>query len=178
MIGGKKGFTLIEVLVALAIFSVVVTISTDLFMTYQRLQRKTEAMQELNGAARNIMERIVREARENEINYGGEELAWPATTLSLKDFEDKPIIFQQVEKDLQISVDNQSASLLPKGVQLKDLKFYIMPRKNPFQFDTTDYLSHAQPFVFISMTLEKTGAQLTENTVTLQTAVSNRIYKR
>lgn len=201
MIGDKnckfaKGFTLMEVLVALTILSIVITAATNFFYFSVRTQNKTENLQKISTTTRLIMERIVREAQENEIDYNAYEegqINLPTDILILKDLEDKPIIFQASDSDcpdeisapcLKISNDGFNwASLTPKGVRLKDLKFYITPNKNPFKFnlepDILDYESNGQPYILIVLSLENTALIPADYTsLTLQTGVSSRIYKR
>jgi prepilin-type N-terminal cleavage/methylation domain-containing protein len=194
-----QGFTLIEILVALTIFSWVVTIATDIFLNSYRTQRKTEKLQEVSRVGGVIMEQIVKEIRENKIDYSyyvehpeeGNRLA--KTTLALKDWEGKPILFKKSLEDdlecpqgsspcLKISNDGQHwSSLTPQGVRLKDLRFYLFPLKNPFQFnlDLLNYEAQEQPYVLILLSLEAVNTSAKERTsLTLQTSVSSMVYQR
>ncbi|MDP3244921.1 MAG: type II secretion system protein [bacterium] len=201
MIGNNKkqgwaGFTLVEVLVSLAVFSVIATIATDLSLSFYRTQRKTENMEELSFAARSIMERLVQEIRESEIDYqayGEGTVGLSENTLYLSDSENQPIIFRKFninegcpEQDascLKISNNGTNwSSLTPKGVNLNDLRFYIMPLQNPFVFnqETLTYQAQEQPYVTILLSLERTkpGFLGHKEKVSVQTSVSSRIYKR
>lgn len=203
-IHNTSGFTLVEVMVALTIFSVVVTMASSIFLSSQRVERKTESMQSLSGAGRLIMEKMVKTIRENEIDYDyagytkdsedSELLRLPQSAIALRNFEENLIIFQENDKDrcldeksvppcLEMSNDDGQSwsSLTSKEVRLKDLQFFITPKKNPFQFhpETDSYEANSQPFVLIVLTLEKTKTRPGEqSTLTLQTGVSSGVYKR
>lgn len=190
---GLAGFTLVEVLVSLAVFSVITTIATDLSLSFYRTQGKTENMEELSFAARSIMERLVQEIRESEINYQayGKSTVGLEDTLYLNDSENQRIIFKKFDQNcpeegaacLKISNDGTAwSSLTPKGVNLKDLRFYVMPLQSPFVFnqETLTYQAQEQPYVTILLSLERTkpGFLGHKEKVSVQTSVSSRIYKR
>jgi prepilin-type N-terminal cleavage/methylation domain-containing protein len=66
---GKKGFTLIEVLLASAIFSVVALIGALIFTDVARIQRKIYLESALYEDGRFLMERIARAIRQNAVDY-------------------------------------------------------------------------------------------------------------
>src|SRR3989339_895597 len=171
MTGGKKGFTLMEMLVALAIFSTVVTITTDIFFSYQRTQRKTEELQKVVSTARFVSEAIVREVKEGTIDYGytnyvrsGDALSNPQTVLALKDAEGRQVIFSQSGQNgcpegsdpcIILTRDSGSESITPRGVRVNSLQFYISPAQDPYSFDIGRgaFMSNAQPRVTVFMSL-------------------------
>lgn len=66
MIGNKnhdKGFTLIELMVAVGVFAVAITASSGLFITSLRGQQRTYVVQNLADNARYAMETMVKEMR-------------------------------------------------------------------------------------------------------------------
>ena len=64
-----QGFTLIEVLVAVAVFSITVLMAVNVFIIFVQQQRRTLNQQELQNDARAVMEQIARDAREGSIDY-------------------------------------------------------------------------------------------------------------
>jgi prepilin-type N-terminal cleavage/methylation domain-containing protein len=66
---GKKGFTLIEVILATALFSIVTMIGVMVFTDVARIQRKIYLESALNEDGRFLMERITREIRQNTVDY-------------------------------------------------------------------------------------------------------------
>ena len=65
----KKAFTLIEILVAVSIFIVVITVALTLFVSGINGQRKVIALQDVQDNVRFLMGFIIKEIRMSEINY-------------------------------------------------------------------------------------------------------------
>jgi len=60
----KAGFTLIEMMVSLAVFMVVMTITLSAFLNISDIQKKTEAFRKVNDNLNHSMEMMMREIRE------------------------------------------------------------------------------------------------------------------
>jgi len=193
----KNGFTLIEMMVALAIFSVATTVIVDIFMTASRAQRRTLAIQKIQSDARYSMEAMAREIKMDMTNYdwsgysGG--IAVPEDELALKDADDNSIVFKKSGENcpagtnncLVVSLDDGTTweSITSKGINVLDLKFYIYPSKDPFKLvkigEVYTYETDDQPRVTIVLVAKGVGGRPDEQqTVYLQTTVSNRIYRR
>jgi len=67
--GRKKGFTLIEVLMAVSIFSAIGLIAVNIFVNITRLQSRVSLENAIYEDSRFLMERISREVRNNAIDY-------------------------------------------------------------------------------------------------------------
>ncbi|MFH0834083.1 MAG: type II secretion system protein [Patescibacteria group bacterium] len=65
----KKGFTLVEALVAISVFLVIITMVTGIFTNSFATQRKTDVSKVLYEEARIAFERIVKEVRRGTIDY-------------------------------------------------------------------------------------------------------------
>lgn len=65
----RCGFTLVEMLVAVSIFSVVVTIAADIFIRAQRAQRQAAALEKVQDVTRFIMTRMAQELSTGRIAY-------------------------------------------------------------------------------------------------------------
>jgi len=65
----KKAFTLIEILVAVSIFIVVITVALTLFVSGINGQRKVIALQDVQDNAKFLMGFIIKEVRMSKINY-------------------------------------------------------------------------------------------------------------
>lgn len=65
-----KGLTMLELLVAMAIFSIVITIVVSLFMTALKGYRKNLALQNIQDNARFLLDFIAKELRMATINSG------------------------------------------------------------------------------------------------------------
>jgi len=62
----KKGFTLIELIVALGVFMVVMTMTLSAFLNIMDIQKKTEAFRKVNDNLNFAMEAMMREIREGK----------------------------------------------------------------------------------------------------------------
>lgn len=65
----RPGFTLIEVLVAVAVFSITTVMAVNLFIIFVQQQRRTLNQQELQNDARAVMEQVAKDVREGSIDY-------------------------------------------------------------------------------------------------------------
>lgn len=122
----KKGFTLIEVLVALAVFSTAVTIVTDVFLMSAKAQRKILATQRLQADARFVLETMAREAR-----MGTGVTSPNEGQLILKDNEGKQIIFSLWGTKIQVTKENLMADITPTDIKVTQLKFNILSNRQP-----------------------------------------------
>lgn len=181
MTGSRRGFTLMEMLVALGLFAVVVTIATDLFLTFQRLSRKTESLDQLVANARLITERIVREVKEGTIDYdqyASTSLALPQNRLDLRNTSNTEVDF--VHRDEQLFFNGEP--LTSAAVRVQVAQFTIVPAADPFSFNEESgiFASNTQPRVTILLTLNN-GRDPGDRDYTrydVQTTISSRVYAR
>lgn len=64
-----KGFTLIEVLITMALFTMTVLMAVTLLVVYIQQQRRTIIQEQLQNDARAVMEKIAADIREGTIDY-------------------------------------------------------------------------------------------------------------
>lgn len=207
MTGVKKfrklaGFTLMETLVALGVFTVVITIATDLFLTFQRVSRKTEGLELLTSGARFAIERIVREVREGVIDYERYDSAGIALSASqsqnvlyMRDNLGNSLAFRFSDCSAQyegndcitLSANGQEEAIVGAAIYVRDARFYIIPPENPFLFVTDpqdersgQYAGNVQPRVTIFLALDNGRALHAQDYVRYetQTTVSSRSYLR
>jgi prepilin-type N-terminal cleavage/methylation domain-containing protein len=192
----QKGFTLVEMIVVLAIFSVATVEIVDIFMMAGRAQRRALAVERIQSDARYSMEAISHEIRMDSIDYawyaslGG--VTVPENKLALRDADNNSIIFEKSGPNypcpsgtgscLLVSLDggNNWASITSSSNTILDLKFYINPLIDPFTLNAYHgYDSDNQPRVTIELATQGVGVRPDEQqTVYLQTTVSSRIYRR
>lgn len=78
------GFTLIEILVVVAVFSVTILIATSVFLLATSAQRRTTLAQKLQGDIRYALETIARDVRYGTIDYDCYKSSTGDTTTKLK----------------------------------------------------------------------------------------------
>ena len=65
----RRGFTLIEVVITLGVFSIASLMAVNLFVFYVQQQRRTVSQQELQSDARALIEEVADQLREGTLDY-------------------------------------------------------------------------------------------------------------
>lgn len=171
----KSGFTLIEMMVALTVFMVVMTITLAAFLNVVDIQRKTEAFRKVNDNLNFSMEMMMREIREGKgYNSGGESFNFTSraesteVTYSLNKENDK----DQFIKRCVGACNEGGQRITSDDVKITSLFFTVTgeePGPNNNGTDTN------QPRVTISISGESGGAKKKiKTTLDLQATVSQR----
>ena len=192
----SHGFTLMEMLVALGLFSLIMATGMDIYMMAGRAQRKVFTLERLQSDARYAMEAMTREVRTGAIDFSyytgrGSALALPDSELALVSSDNSRLRFFKSTNSSQcadtssspcllVSVDNGTpAAITPKGVKINSLGFYVTPNVDPFTFGVGGWLSNIQPHVTIVMSLLSVGSRAGESQdIYLQTTATSRAYRR
>jgi len=198
----QSGFTLIEVVVALGIFSIATTYAIGIFVQSNQVQRRTANVQRVLSDARYVLEVMAREVRMGEIDYDysgyattGGELDLEQSVLALRDVDNQPIRFRrqliaglpdryvvQVCSEKEVCLADDWLDITPEDLSIERLVFYISPPKDPFTWNDSlvDYNYDSQPMVTIVMQSQSLyqEADLAERTADLQTTVTTRKYVR
>ncbi|MFA6422051.1 MAG: type II secretion system protein [Candidatus Buchananbacteria bacterium] len=177
IINNKKGFTLIEMLMAVAIFAVASVIIMSTFVNAINLEQQTANYQKLQNDGRYIVEKIAKEVRGREIIpiYPGQN-----PTSSINFFPDEydsivSIYYDPNTKNLIYSQDGFADSLNSPNVEIEELKFFILPSKDPF---SNVPISNVQPRATIYMKLKNKPAGKYAKELIIQTTISSKFYKR
>jgi prepilin-type N-terminal cleavage/methylation domain-containing protein len=194
----NKGFTLIEMLVVLAIFSTFVVLASDLFLTINRVQREIRTSERVLSESRYILETIAQDVRAGLIDY--KTYGNPADpTDAIVNPANELIYISQASERVRIKKDTTFcpsslsqpcvlisrddgatwASMTPLGVKVTDLKFIVQPEQDPFYFDGVTWLSDEQPILTIIITLAATS-EISKKDFEIhnQTSISVRRYGR
>lgn len=179
----NSGFTLVEILVAMAIFVTAATAIAAIFSYTTASQRKTEIVQKAQGDARFAMEVLSQEIRKGSVKYaaydGGVIPADPQDLLVLLDQDRGEVWFREQDGAVQISETGAVGSwesLTPPDITVDLLRFYITPSTDPF---VDAPASSSQPRVTIVLSTSSTPSNTdTPIRTFLQTTVSSRQYLR
>jgi len=194
------GFTLMEMLVVLGLFSTTVVAASDIFLLANRSQRKVFSLERTQADARYAMEAMTREIRSGRIDYDyyaarGTAAGAPDTELALVDSTGTPILFHVSDASDEASCPDATsvpclfvtvggsppAPITPKGVSVRSASFYIAPADDPAIFDagTGTYTSSVQPHVTIVLVMDGLAQKVEDRArVQFQTTVSSREYVR
>lgn len=182
-----RGFTLIEVIMVLGIFTIATTAAMSIFVSANKASRRTLALARVGTDARWVMEKMVEDIRLGTVEYGSTAIQNPIERLRLRTVEgelleygleqDAAICGEGVTRCLAFARGNVAATTMtPKNMEVRRLDFYVWPITNPFIESAT---VRGQPRVTIVMETATTGGKKEEqSTLALQTTVSTRVYKR
>jgi prepilin-type N-terminal cleavage/methylation domain-containing protein len=157
----KQGFTLIEMIVAVGVFAVAITISLATYLNIADIQKKAGAIRATNDNLNFSLEILMRDIR-GSYNYqsGG-------TYLRMTNFAGHIITYNlSPDKRLQRSVDDGSPiPLSAPEVSITKLQFVIKGQDGADQF---------QPLATIIINGESGETEKIKTTFNLQTTVSQR----
>ena len=189
----KKGFTLIEMLVAVSIFTIASLAATDLYIASNRAQRAVRAREKLQNEARVAMEYMAREGRAGVVDYAsyGGGVPIGGNELKLIDREGNSELFKLSSGAGECSPSSHPCLLVcdaldcspltSKNIFADELKFYIAPLADPFLFNPVsgEYAANLAPRITIFFKM-RTASNLPEENaeLTAQTTVTSRAYKR
>lgn len=189
----RSGFSLVELLVVVALFSTAAIILSQIFVSFNRLHRKVSTLAILSQDMRFVTELFVRESRNASINYPAyPDAATIASSTSLHlikgptDITDIQVRTAECGdlpsvRCLALSKDGGAtwAPVTAKRVNVKFFGVYVRPTKSPFDQVGGVYLSNTQPFVTMNLEMEYI-ADNPKDTASLQaqTTVSSRAYQR
>lgn len=125
----KKGFSLIELMVYIAVISVVGGIFTGLVLSVSRSYAKIAVLRNMDIAAITSMERMTRTIRSStSVDMAGSVLGSTPGTLSLNQLDlnglNSKTSFEVAGQNIQMKIDNTDEGiLLPAGVTVQSLIF-------------------------------------------------------
>lgn len=199
----KRGFTVMETVVVLAIFSIAATYSLAIFVQSNQVQKRTANIQRALSDARYVLEVMAREVRMGHIDYSYYEeegislaqsnmpLPQGDEILAIRDVDNNPIRFQRAESSpdseryvikLYYEVGDEWLDITPEDLNITRLDFYISPEDDPFEWIFGGYLNNKQPRVTIVLETESLhfegGADSESRLSHFQTTVTSRKYAR
>ena len=176
----NRGFTLVEAVVATSLFAVVMTSITGVYLSVQRLNQTSTAMQSLQQNGRFILEDLTKSIRNGEIDYDrypGHRAPQPSTgDLYLIDQDGTELRIYKDGDDLMLTkrVSGPDPTSLFSGREVKVLNFqvYIWPDRDPFRGGG----GTEQPTVTIYLDLQANIGSRQTTRIPFQTTVATRQY--
>ncbi len=199
MIGGsptrRPGLTLIEILITTALFAMASIVLAQIFVSFNRLDRKISYTALIASDLRYDMELLVRESRNKLVNYdvatGYPDAATAAASseLHLIDPKGEPtdVALRTVEcGDLAgircLAMRRPSVAggdwqpITGKHVNVRSFGVYVRPNADPFAQGSA---VNVQPMVTFKLDLEYVATNPADNVrLDAQTTVSTRTYQR
>jgi len=177
MIINKKGTTLLEMVVALALFSTAMLSATEIFLLVIEGQRNAIAAQNLQENMRYSFETMAKELRMAHKDQGGDcnmvndERIYEADVtnkeLYFKNYHDQCVRYYIDNDRLKIDRDLDVAYITPDEIKVSNLKF-----------DVVDDIQNKQSRVTMKMDIENLGGKaLYRKNMKIQTTLSSRYYE-
>jgi prepilin-type N-terminal cleavage/methylation domain-containing protein len=195
--GGKRtkvsGFTLMEMLIVVALFSMVMVVITQTFTSFNQLHRKIANRAVLSQDLRFTMELLVRAARNRPMSYANAPIAARSSELRLSQDDGTEMVFRRSDVGdarcgdlatvacLLLSTDGGSTwvPITGKRVHVERFDVYVRPSVSPFVLSGSSYPNATQPFVTFSLRMRYMAEREKEQeTLEAQTTVSSRVYLR
>jgi len=161
------GFTLIELIVALGVFMVVMTITLSAFLNIMDIQKKTEAFRKVNDNLNFAMEAMMREIREGK-GYSAADCSGADFCFTNKD--GKAVKYQlngggYMERKEEA---DEWLRMTSDGIKITRLSFFVSGGKTYSSGD------RQQPLVTISIGGESGEKEKLKSKLDLQATVSQR----
>ena len=159
------GFTLIEMIVALGVFMMVMTIISSAFLNIMNIQQKTEAFRKVNDNLNFAMEAMMRETREGE-DYCPSGCV--TGTFSFTNKDDKKVDYRLNNEHIKRQILSESIfGLMLTSDEIKITKLSFSIRGNVAN-------DKQQPLVIIAVSGESGLKAKLKSKLNLQTTVSQR----
>jgi prepilin-type N-terminal cleavage/methylation domain-containing protein len=187
-----QGFTLIEVVITLSIFSIMAVIISGIFLNVNNLQKNTANFQRLQNDGRYILEKLAREIRAREVIYplagsNSQNLLYfkkdeRNNYLRLCLTETGSLNYFLDAQDEIIAEDNrrrcleEGYALNADDVEIAVVKFFVAPTAEDVWGDAPQ--TNIQPRVTILLKLRNRGSEKYRQELELQTTISSKVYKR
>lgn len=193
----NKGFTLVELLVAMSIFVVFLGVLMSSYTSIIRAQHEANNYRVMYSEARHVFETITQELRNGMVGYDFYNSSPPPSGGDSIEIIDKSglqktiISFVEPVPDEGIGRINyktfalSNASVVEENylnsdaVSVDDLSFYVYPSKDPYNnANVDDNALQFQPMITVSATFSRNRTNKEPYFLTLQTTISSRIYNQ
>ena len=174
-----RGVSLIELMVALAIFSVLILLATQIFKMVVDGQRSAIAAQNVQENMRYALEKMGKEIRMAQVS--NTDCLGAATNkifntansdsqLYFKNKDGQCLTYYLENNRLKIAVGAGANFITPAKIAVSSLKFYLVD-------DLIGATHNVQPYVTMVMNVKATGPALHEQKMKIQMTASSRYYE-
>lgn len=181
----KSAFTLIEMIIAITVFTIFIGFSISAYLTFHRADQEALTTRTLIMSAQGVMSALSDTIRESSIAY--DSLSMLSTSelhlLSADGDVETVYVWDSVEETLSMQTFDSAGDPLTDAVLLHSenttvsyVSFSIFPSENPRDNPTEDALQY-QPFVTIDLSFSMPGRVREEVTMDLHTSVTTRFYQ-
>jgi len=169
----EYGFTLVELLVAMAVFTTLITVAVAIFIQGFRGEQNLTNLIAVNNNAAFLIEQLAREVRTGFDFFEGAESCAGATgfftSMQFTNAGQKTIIYSRADSRMQRSADGLVHFLTAENVSVERLCFAIAPSPRDAECDP-------RRITMLVTVKPKNGTD--DQILNLQTTVSSRVLPR
>lgn len=165
----EKGFTLMEMLVAMGIFSLVISVTVGIFVGSSSSQKKVIELYDTQREASYLMETVSRELR-MATAIGDDQENSNDSEIKFTNYETPPQLVEYCRSDSSGSCDSSGDYFARDGEVINSSNIII----EDLIFYTSEDFSNIQPVVTVVMKVKSTGKYNTA--FTLQNSIAMRLY--
>jgi prepilin-type N-terminal cleavage/methylation domain-containing protein len=171
----EKGFTLIEAIVATAVFAFVLSSIIGVYISVIKLDRKTRSQRAVTQNARFILDFLAKEVSNGRIYYAGYPGGVANSTLSVQNQSNETEYFFISGTNIVMQKGSSTTNLNSTGVRVTKLQFLVSPTQDPY---TSARLANIQPHATVVLELTSNYGSNPGDVVKLdlQTTLSSRAY--
>lgn len=166
----KHGFTLIEMMVSVAIFTVIMTVTAATYLNISDVQRKANAIRAINdnvNFAMEVMTREISQGKDFNLANPGCSYAVPCGYFDFRDKDDNQVTYSLQSNSIKrTSPGDPDLYLTSSDVVVNGIKFMVMGQ------ESGDGL---QPMVTIIINAEAGEKLKIKTSFNLQTTITQRI---
>ncbi len=187
----QKGFTLMEIVVATAIFAGTVTLMLDLFGTALKTNRRVQALRQVTQGTRTFTEVLTRQIRNGRIDYQSTNVNCASSnyasannqSLAIINASEEKICFYYSASDQSVYMSKTSGSatfveaINPSNFTIKATTFRFIVRPSTNAKPSGPPYPGVQPVVTITAEfMVSLNATETPTTIPYQTTISTDVY--
>ena len=180
IIKNNSGVTLLELIVAVAIFSVAVLSATQIFKMALEGQRNAIAAQHTQESMRYALEVMSKEIRMAQ-KEGGQCLSVTDGKVYDANSAKNELYFRNIHNQcVEYFLENDTNGISRLKVERDGVSAYISPNEievNNLKFSVIDNVGSKQPKVTLKMKVRAIGQELHESEIEIQTTISSRYYE-
>lgn len=175
----ESGVSLIELIAAVAIFTVLILLATEIFKLVVDGQRSAISAQNVQESMRYAMEKISKEIRTAQISnsqcngaavYKIFNTAGGGSQLYFKNKNGQCLTYYLENSRLKIMVGANADFITPAKIKVSNLKFYAAD-------DLIGAAHNVQPYVSLVMDVKALGQAMHEQKMKIQLTASSRYYE-
>ena len=167
MMKNKPAFTLIEMVIAITVFTLFIGLAMGTYLTFHRAQQEAARTRALILEMESLMVHIEEALHEHPLDY--DNVAAEGNTLFM---DEVWFTWDEEEGDLFLHEQGQATQLNNSTTEVSYVSFRVFPDENPYTNIEDDSLQF-QPIVQVQLQLSTPGSQ----SVDIETSITSRFYQ-